>query len=300
MEETDGTGAKTSRKRRTPHGKIGFESLGKKIGHNWQNLDAISIARYRKLSDLDMGRYRAEMEEWNAQNGAQQDTEGRLLSAHTASSGPVEAPDARRAAPLLLQQRRSDTLELAQDQYAAAMASLDTEMRLIEASRASLLNGLPRASGGNSFTAANNLETLLQAPYNGALQHGTASATVTSSSSYGPDALFCPASHPQVLGVPSGEARALSNLMSYQNCVQTPMGQIDTFPLLGLHGLGHLPGANSLHNPFPSPYAGYPRHALEDMRGAGAFEDVRGAGMNGAREYRAGMNDAIADYRQQK
>eukprot|EP00588_Corethron_pennatum_P000732 CAMPEP_0194298612 /NCGR_PEP_ID=MMETSP0169-20130528/60259_1 /TAXON_ID=218684 /ORGANISM="Corethron pennatum, Strain L29A3" /LENGTH=559 /DNA_ID=CAMNT_0039048617 /DNA_START=77 /DNA_END=1757 /DNA_ORIENTATION=+ len=418
-EETDGAGvgAKTSRKKRTPHGKIGFENLGKKIGHNWRNLDEISIARYRKLADLDMDRYRAEMKEWNAHDGAPQDPEGRLLSAHATSSGPAEA----HAAPHLLPQRRSDALELAQDQYAAAVASLGTEMRRMEASRASLLHGLPRAPGGNSF-AASSLEALLQAPYGGAasaapapsssygsdassaemkewnaqdgaqmdpegvlsahitssgpveapnaqrvapplLQQrrsdalglaqdqyaaamaslevrlmeasraslldglprapggnsfgassleallqapygGAASAAPAPSSSYGSDALFRPASHPQGgmemgRGVPAvnSEARALANLLSYQNRVRAPMGHLDSLPLSGLHGLGNLPGANTLHHPFPSLYAGYPRQGLEGMRGAGALESMLGAGMNDARG--AGMNDAIADYRRQ-
>jgi len=295
-EETDGAGvgAKTSRKKRTPHGKIGFENLGKKIGHNWRNLDEISIARYRKLADLDMDRYRAEMKEWNAHDGAPQDPEGRLLSAHATSSGPAEA----HAAPHLLPQRRSDALELAQDQYAAAVASLGTEMRRMEASRASLLHGLPRAPGGNSF-GASSLEALLQAPYGGA-----ASAAPVPSSSYGSDALFRPASHPQGgmemgRGVPAvnSEARALANLLSYQNRVRAPMGHLDSLPLSGLHGLGNLPGANTLHHPFPSLYAGYPRQGLEGMRGAGALESMLGAGMNDARG--AGMNDAIADYRRQ-
>mmetsp|Transcript_42986 Transcript_42986/g.84484 ORF Transcript_42986/g.84484 Transcript_42986/m.84484 type:complete len:438 (-) Transcript_42986:135-1448(-) len=296
-EETEGTGAKTSRKKRTPHGKIGFENLGKKIGHNWRTLDEISIARYRKLADLDMSRYRAEMKEWNAQDDAKPDTESKLPS-EVSAAGPDAgaAPDTAHAASHTLRTRRADDLELAQDQYAAAMASLSTEMRLMEASRASLLDSIPRAPGGTSFAPNNPLESLLHSPYNNALHHGLAPSTLAPSSSYGSDALFNHVSNQQNgmemgLGVPSvtSEARALANLMSYQNRVRMPMGRMDSFPRSGLHGLGHLPGANNLHHPFPSPFAGYPRHALEGMRGAGALEGMRGAG----------VNDVIADYRRQ-
>ena len=60
-----GTSAESrSKRKKSPHGKIGFESLAKMIGHRWQNLDDDSMSYYKKLADADMKRYKKEMEEF--------------------------------------------------------------------------------------------------------------------------------------------------------------------------------------------------------------------------------------------
>lgn len=55
------TNSSTKRKK-TPHGKIGFENLAKIIGKNWKELDPTKIDHYKMLADKDMKRYKDEME----------------------------------------------------------------------------------------------------------------------------------------------------------------------------------------------------------------------------------------------
>lgn len=63
----DGPKKKTGKKRkRPPHGKIGFESLAKIVGQRWKELKPDELAKYKKLADVDMVRYRAEMESYVA------------------------------------------------------------------------------------------------------------------------------------------------------------------------------------------------------------------------------------------
>jgi len=63
----DGPKKKTGKKRkRPPHGKIGFESLAKIVGQRWKELKPDELSKYKKLADVDMIRYRAEMESYVA------------------------------------------------------------------------------------------------------------------------------------------------------------------------------------------------------------------------------------------
>lgn len=58
-----GTSAESrSKRKKSPHGKIGFEHLAKMIGQRWQNLNDERMAYYKKLADADMKRYKDEME----------------------------------------------------------------------------------------------------------------------------------------------------------------------------------------------------------------------------------------------
>lgn len=64
----DGSKKKTSgkKRKRPPHGKIGFESLAKIVGQRWKELKPEELAKYKKLADVDMVRYRSEMESYVA------------------------------------------------------------------------------------------------------------------------------------------------------------------------------------------------------------------------------------------
>ena len=66
-DEADEPKKKSGKKRkRPPHGKIGFESLAKIVGQRWKELKPDELAKYKKLADVDMVRYRAEMESYVA------------------------------------------------------------------------------------------------------------------------------------------------------------------------------------------------------------------------------------------
>lgn len=67
-EGLDGPKKKASgkKRKRPPHGKIGFESLAKIVGQRWKELKPEELAKYKKLADVDMVRYRAEMEAYVA------------------------------------------------------------------------------------------------------------------------------------------------------------------------------------------------------------------------------------------
>ena len=54
------TAIKSTKKR--PHGKIGFESLAKKIGERWKNLEQDKIEYYKEKAAEDTQRYKREME----------------------------------------------------------------------------------------------------------------------------------------------------------------------------------------------------------------------------------------------
>jgi HMG-box domain len=58
----DTEGKDSRKKKKRPHGKIGFESLAKVIGQRWQELDPEQVELYKKEAEIDMKRYKQEME----------------------------------------------------------------------------------------------------------------------------------------------------------------------------------------------------------------------------------------------
>ena len=65
-EGEDGEKKKSSgkKRKRVPHGKIGFESLAKIVGQRWKELPPDELEKYKKLAEEDMKRYRKEMESY--------------------------------------------------------------------------------------------------------------------------------------------------------------------------------------------------------------------------------------------
>jgi len=51
-----------------PHGKISFESLAKIIGQRWQELDGKSMKVYKSKANIDMNRYKNEMDIYDIKN----------------------------------------------------------------------------------------------------------------------------------------------------------------------------------------------------------------------------------------
>jgi len=116
--DEEGTEYATKKRRTGNNGKISFSDMGKRIGQNWRNLDELSIARCRKLSEADAERYRTEMKEWTLQ-----EENSRLFK-----PSPNVTPH--------------DEKQPVQEQYATALAlsraRLDSEMTLA-ASRTSMM-----------------------------------------------------------------------------------------------------------------------------------------------------------------
>jgi len=60
--EGDGKKGGGKKRKRVPHGKIGFESLAKIVGQRWKELPPEELESYKKRAEQDMKRYRKEME----------------------------------------------------------------------------------------------------------------------------------------------------------------------------------------------------------------------------------------------
>lgn len=61
-EDEKDNGESPRKRKKRPHGKIGFESLAKTIGRRWQELDKDEASYYKKKAGEDMKRYKLEME----------------------------------------------------------------------------------------------------------------------------------------------------------------------------------------------------------------------------------------------
>jgi len=287
--ETGKKGKSTSRKKRNPHGKIGFENLGKQIGQNWRQLDELALGPYCKLAELDKARYRAEMKEWNLQGDTNIEfMESKLSSAMTSSGHQTESQEFSQllaskppgpshfpvncTSPNITRQHANDS-ELGQDQHDAAVASLNAETILM-ASRASILASMTRNPGRNPYSI-NHLESLLKSQYSNSLHHGFAQSNLAPLSSYSSESLLNPQTARDASA--TSEVRSLANLASFHNPVRT-MGMMDSFPLSGLHGLGHLSGANHFaQTPHTSnfSYAGLSTSILESMIRSNEISDHR-------------------------
>mmetsp|Transcript_7380 Transcript_7380/g.16450 ORF Transcript_7380/g.16450 Transcript_7380/m.16450 type:complete len:619 (+) Transcript_7380:344-2200(+) len=57
------------RRHRRTHGKIGFRDLACQIGQSWRALPPDRLEEYKRLAEIDMKRYKADMARWNAANG---------------------------------------------------------------------------------------------------------------------------------------------------------------------------------------------------------------------------------------
>jgi len=68
-DEKGGEGASRKRKKR-PHGKIGFENLAKVIGQRWQELKPEQVEYYKSKASEDMKRYKEQMETYLSKQNA--------------------------------------------------------------------------------------------------------------------------------------------------------------------------------------------------------------------------------------
>jgi hypothetical protein len=66
---SDADGKDSRKRKKRPHGKIGFESLAKVIGQRWQDLDPEQVEHYKKEAEVDMKRYKQEMEVYLGRKG---------------------------------------------------------------------------------------------------------------------------------------------------------------------------------------------------------------------------------------
>jgi HMG-box domain len=65
-EQSSGRTPPTRKRRKNPHGKIGFESLAKTIGQRWKDLDEQQLKYYKELASTDKKRYRDAMAVYSA------------------------------------------------------------------------------------------------------------------------------------------------------------------------------------------------------------------------------------------
>jgi hypothetical protein len=88
-EELDEEGKK---RKKAPHGKIGFENLAKIIGQRWQKLEPDRIEHYKKLAAVDMKRYKEQMEVFLSK--IDEDKKKKFVATHgTGTSGETTEGD---------------------------------------------------------------------------------------------------------------------------------------------------------------------------------------------------------------
>lgn len=105
-EAEGGDGNQSARKRKKrPHGKIGFENLAKVIGQRWQELNSEEVEYYKKKAEEDMKRYKNQMEEYMAKNGG---GGGGGAARTKASTGPVDLE----TAPFMSQEKQQQPQSL--------------------------------------------------------------------------------------------------------------------------------------------------------------------------------------------
>ena len=86
--------AKTRKRKKRPHGKIGFENLAKVIGQRWQELTPEQVEYYKKKAEEDMKRYKDQMEEYLAkQDDGKRKKEGGGDDAGDGDAGGEESPN---------------------------------------------------------------------------------------------------------------------------------------------------------------------------------------------------------------
>lgn len=63
------------KRRKNPHGKIGFENLAKIIGQRWQELGQPQVQSYKVKAEADKLRYKEEMEAYTAKQQLEEQSE---------------------------------------------------------------------------------------------------------------------------------------------------------------------------------------------------------------------------------